>query len=104
MWYCLTTISPMAWGLYFLPTIFKYSKQTAVIMMSALRSSSIEKEAIEQGAVAFLEKPFKLAEIKETIRRIEYGHTGVKDQGLGNTLFCLAHTCQSLSIFLTVSG
>jgi DNA-binding NtrC family response regulator len=67
---------PDGLGLYFLPTIFKYSKGTAVIMMSALRSSSIEREAIEQGAVAFLEKPFRIAEIKETIQRIQYGRTG----------------------------
>ncbi len=67
---------PDGLGLYFLPTIFKYSKETAVIMMSALRSSSIEKEAIEQGAIAFLEKPFKLADVKETIQRLEYGYAG----------------------------
>lgn len=58
---------PDGLGLYFLPTIFKYSKRSAVIMMSALHSSTIEKEAIEQGALAFLEKPFKIADIKETI-------------------------------------
>ncbi len=67
---------PDGLGLYFLPTIFTYSKEIAVIMMSALHTSSIEKEAIEQGAIAFLEKPFKLAEIKETIQKIEYGRTG----------------------------
>jgi DNA-binding NtrC family response regulator len=66
---------PDGLGLYFLPTIFAYSEKSAVIMMSALRSSSIEKEAIEQGALAFLEKPFKMADVKETIRRIEYGRT-----------------------------
>jgi DNA-binding NtrC family response regulator len=66
---------PDGLGLYFLPTIFTYSERSAVIMMSALRSSSIEKEAIEQGALAFLGKPFKMAEVKETIRRIEYGRT-----------------------------
>jgi DNA-binding NtrC family response regulator len=64
---------PDGLGLYFLPTIFAYSGKSAVIMMSALRSSSIEKEAIEQGALAFLGKPFKMAEITETIRRVEYG-------------------------------
>jgi len=66
---------PDGLGLYFLPTIFTYSEKSAVIMMSALRSSSIEKEAIEQGALAFLEKPFKMADVKETIRRIEYSRT-----------------------------
>jgi DNA-binding response OmpR family regulator len=66
---------PDGLGLYFLPTIFTYSERSAVIMMSALCSSAIEKEAIELGALAFLEKPFKMAEIKETIRRIEYGKT-----------------------------
>jgi DNA-binding NtrC family response regulator len=66
---------PDGLGLYFLPTIFAYSEKSAVIMMSALRSSSIEKEAIEQGALAFLEKPFKMADVKETIRRIEYSRT-----------------------------
>jgi DNA-binding NtrC family response regulator len=66
---------PDGLGLFFLPTIFACSEKSAVIMMSALRSSAIEKEAIEQGALAFLEKPFKMAEIKETIRRIEYGRT-----------------------------
>ena len=66
---------PDGLGLYFLPTIFAYSDKSAVIMMSALRSSSIEKEAIEKGALAFLEKPFKMAEVNETIRRIEYGRT-----------------------------
>jgi DNA-binding response OmpR family regulator len=58
---------PDGLGLYFLPTIFKYSKRSAVIMMSALHSSSIEKEAIEQGALAFLGKPFKISDIKERI-------------------------------------
>ena len=66
---------PDGLGLYFLPTIFAYSGKSAVIMMSALRSSSIEKEAIDQGALAFLAKPFKMGEVKETIRRIEYGRT-----------------------------
>jgi DNA-binding NtrC family response regulator len=66
---------PDGLGLYFLPTIFAYSEKSAVIMMSALRSSTIEKEAIEQGALAFLEKPFKMADVKETIRRIAYGRT-----------------------------
>ena len=66
---------PDGLGLFFLPTIFACSAKSAVIMMSALRSSTIEKEAIEQGALAFLEKPFKMGEIKETIRRIEYGRT-----------------------------
>jgi DNA-binding NtrC family response regulator len=66
---------PDGLGLYFLPTIFHYSKGIAVIMMSALCSSSIEKEAIEQGAIAFLEKPFKLADVRATIQRIEYGRT-----------------------------
>jgi DNA-binding response OmpR family regulator len=66
---------PDGLGLYFLPTIFTWSERSAVIMMSALHSSSIEKEAIEQGASAFLGKPFKMAEVKETIRRIEYGRT-----------------------------
>jgi DNA-binding response OmpR family regulator len=58
---------PDGLGLYFLPTIFKYSKRSAVIMMSALHSSTIEKDAIEQGALAFLEKPFKISDIKERI-------------------------------------
>jgi DNA-binding NtrC family response regulator len=66
---------PDGLGLYFLPTIFTYSERSAVIMMSALRTSSIEKEAIEQGALAFLGKPFKMSEVNETIRRIEYGRT-----------------------------
>ena len=66
---------PDGLGLYFLPTIFACSGKSAVIMMSALRSSAIEKEAIEQGALAFLKKPFKMADVKETIRRIAYGRT-----------------------------
>ena len=66
---------PDGLGLYFLPTIFAYSEKSAVIMMSALRSSSIEKEAIEQGALAFLEKPFKMADVNETIRRIAYSRS-----------------------------
>jgi len=67
---------PDGMGLYFLPTIFAYSDKSAVIMMSALHSSSLEKDAIEQGALAFLEKPFKMEDIKATIQRIEYGRTG----------------------------
>ena len=66
---------PDGLGLYFLPTIFAYSDKSVVIMMSAMRSSSLEKAAIEQGALAFVEKPFKIADIKATIRRIEYGRT-----------------------------
>jgi DNA-binding NtrC family response regulator len=66
---------PDGMGLYFLPTIFAYSDKSAVIMMSALYSASLEKDAIEQGALAFLEKPFKMEDIKATIRRIEYGKT-----------------------------
>ena len=66
---------PDGLGLYFLPTIFAYSDKSVVIMMSALHSSSLEKAAIEQGALAFVEKPFKMADIKATIQRIEYGRT-----------------------------
>jgi DNA-binding response OmpR family regulator len=66
---------PDGLGLYFLPTIFAYSDKSAVIMMSALHSSSLEKDAIEQGALAFLEKPFNMEDVKATIQRIEYGKT-----------------------------
>ncbi len=66
---------PDGLGLYFLPTIFACSDRSAVIMMSALHSASLEKDAIEQGALAFLEKPFKMEHVKATIQRIEYART-----------------------------
>ncbi len=67
---CILDINmPEMNGLEVLEYIVSRSKETPVIMLSALSMESVVKEALEKGAIAFVAKPFQADSL---IRRVGY--------------------------------
>lgn len=56
-------------GFQLLAAIRSRWPRTAVVLMSAFPAPDTAKRALEAGAVAFLSKPFSLAQLRETLGR-----------------------------------
>lgn len=57
-------------GIEALEAIKKYDPKAKVIIVSAMGQESLVKEAIMKGAISFVVKPFKEADIVKTIQQV----------------------------------
>ena len=57
-------------GFELLQWLRQHRPQTRVIMMTAFGSPTDRQEALHNGVIAYLEKPFDLAKLKEELRQL----------------------------------
>lgn len=56
-------------GIQVLETVAKKSKRTKVIMITGYATLEMARESLTKGAFDFIAKPFKLREIRKTIKK-----------------------------------
>ena len=61
-------LMPHADGLQVLQTVLEKHPKTLVVVISGHVSSHVAKEAIRQGAYAFIRKPFKLRNLEQVLK------------------------------------
>ena len=67
----LDLVMPKVYGLEFIEKLkTTYVKKPAIILMTAFSANEIIDEAIKNGAVACLHKPFDMGEVFNTIQRV----------------------------------
>jgi DNA-binding NtrC family response regulator len=56
-------------GIEVLETVLKHSRKTKVIMITGYATLEVARESLTKGAFDFIAKPFKLGEIRGTIKK-----------------------------------
>lgn len=66
----LDIVMPEMGGLEALREILSHDPRARVLMCSAMEESGLVSEALEAGAMGFLNKPFKASAVLEELRRV----------------------------------
>ncbi len=56
-------------GIQVMEKVFKQSRRTKVVMITGYATLELARESLTKGAFDFIAKPFKLKEIRRTIRK-----------------------------------
>jgi DNA-binding response OmpR family regulator len=70
-------------GLDLLMTVKKHYPQTEVMIMTAYPSPEFRREVLRRGGLQFVEKPFDINDLRETVREVLNGKSGFKGSVAG---------------------
>ena len=94
-------------GLDLLVTVKKHYPQTEVVIMTAYPSPEFRREVLKRGGLRFVEKPFDINDLRETVREVLNGKPGFKGSVAGIELSdviqlnCLSRATAALRVMAT---